>query len=213
MIEVRHQISAVRRLIGTRLVAAGEARVLTISQTYATGIDDLWDACTNPERIPRWFVPVSGELRLGGRFQVQGNASGTIERCDPPKSFGATWEFGGEVSWIEVRLNAEADGLTRLELEHTAHVDDERWVEFGPGAVGIGWDLSLMGLATHLSSGSGEAVDPREATTWMASEDGKLFMTLSSEQWRDASIAAGADEASARAAADRCIAAYTGTAP
>jgi len=161
MIEVRHQISAVRRLIGTRVVAAGEARVMTISQAYQTGIDDLWDACTNPERISRWFLPVSGELRLGGRFQIQGNASGTIERCDPPKSFGATWEFGGEVSWIEVRLNPEADGSTRLELEHTAHVDDERWAEFGPGAVGIGWDMGFMGLANHLSSGN--AVDPQEA--------------------------------------------------
>jgi uncharacterized protein YndB with AHSA1/START domain len=211
MIEVRHQISTVRRLIGTRVIAAGEARIVTINQTYSTGIGDLWDACTNPERIPRWFVPVSGELRLGGRFQVQGNASGTIEHCDPPKSFGATWEFGGEVSWIELRLNAEADSSTRLELEHIAHVDDERWVEFGPGAVGIGWDLTLMGLATHLSSA--EAVDPQQAAAWMASEDGKLFMTLSNERWRDASIAAGTDEASAKAAADRCIAAYTGAAP
>jgi len=211
MIEVRHQISAVRRLIGTRVIAAGEARVLTISQIYDTGIDDLWDACTKADRIARWFVPVSGDLRLGGRFQVQGNASGTIERCDPPKGFGATWEFGGEVSWIELRLNAETDGSTRLELEHTAHVDDERWVEFGPGAVGIGWDLSLMGLATHLSSG--EAVDQQQAAAWLTSEDGKLFMTLSSQRWRDASIAAGTDEASATVAADRCIAAYTGAAP
>ena len=31
-------------------------------------IDDVWDACTNPERIPRWFLPVSGDLRLGGRY-------------------------------------------------------------------------------------------------------------------------------------------------
>jgi len=184
---------------------------LTISQTYDTGIDDLWDACTKADRIARWFVPVSGDLRLGGRFQVQGNASGTIERCDPPKGFGATWEFGGEVSWIELRLNAETDGSTRLELEHTAHVDDERWVEFGPGAVGIGWDLSLMGLATHLSSG--EAVDQQQAAAWLTSEDGKLFMTLSSQRWRDASIAEGTDKASATVAADRCIAAYTGAAP
>jgi len=38
-------------------------------------------------------------------------------------------------------------------------------------------------------------------------------MSLSSGRWRDASIASGTDEASARAAADRCTAAYTGTAP
>ena len=211
MIEVRHQISSVRRLIGSRVVAAGEARVMTISQSYDTGIDDLWEACTKPERIARWFLPVSGDLCLGGRFQIEGNAGGTIERCDPPKSFGATWEFGGEISWIEVRLSPEEDGSTRLELEHTAHVDDKRWAEFGPGAVGIGWDGAFMGLANHLSSG--QPVDRKLAAAWMASDDGKLFMSLSSERWRDASIAAGTDETSARAAADRCTAAYTGTAP
>jgi uncharacterized protein YndB with AHSA1/START domain len=211
MIEVRHQISAVRRLVGSRVVAAGEARVMTISQSYDTSIDDLWEACTKPERIARWFLPVSGDLRLGGRFQIEGNASGTIERCDPPKSFGATWEFGGEISWIEVRLSPEAGGWTRLELEHTAHVDDERWAEFGPGALGIGWDGAFMGLATHVSSG--QPVDRKLAAAWLASDDGKLFMSLSSERWRDASIAAGTDEAGARAAADRCTAAYTGTAP
>ena len=31
---------------------------------------DLWEALTSAERIPRWFAPVSGDLRLGGRFQV-----------------------------------------------------------------------------------------------------------------------------------------------
>jgi hypothetical protein len=77
--------------------------------------------------------------------------------------------------------------------------------------VGIGWDLTLMGLATHLSSG--QPADPQRAAAWVASGDGKLFMTLSSERWRDASIAAGTDEASARAAADRFITAYTGTGP
>src|SRR6266567_1995164 len=113
--------------------------------------EDVWDACTNPERIPRWFLPVSGELRLGGRYQLEGNAGGTIEGCDPPKSFFATWEYGGEVSWIEVRLTAEAADRTRLELEHIAHVSDERWAEFGPAAVGIGWDSAVLGLSLHLS--------------------------------------------------------------
>jgi uncharacterized protein YndB with AHSA1/START domain len=207
MIEVTHQISAVRRHVGRRVLEAGEARVITISQTYDAPIDDLWDACTDPERIPRWFLPISGDLRLGGHYQFEGNAGGTIERCDPPKSFAATWEYGGDVSWIEVRLSAEPEGGTRFELEHTAHIDEERWAEFGPGAVGIGWDMGLMGLALHLSTGA--AVDPRESAAWVASGEGKEFMSLSSRRWCDASIAAGTDEAGARAAADRTTAAYT----
>jgi uncharacterized protein YndB with AHSA1/START domain len=108
MIDVTGQINAVRRRVGTRVLEAGEARTVTISQTYRAAIEDVWDACTNAERIPRWFLPVSGELKLGGRYQLEGNAGGTIERCDPPHSFSATWEYGGEVSWIEVRLTAEA---------------------------------------------------------------------------------------------------------
>jgi uncharacterized protein YndB with AHSA1/START domain len=207
VIDVTEQINAVRRHIGKRVLEAGEARVLTISQTYDATVDDVWDACTNAKRIPRWFLPVSGELRVHGRYQLEGNASGTIERCDPPKSFAATWEYGGEVSWIEVRLTGEPDGGTRFELEHTAHVDDERWVEFGPGAVGVGWDGSFMGLGLHLASG--ESVDPKEVEAWTASEEGRRFMTLSSQRWCDASIAAGEDPERARAAADRTTAAYT----
>jgi len=179
MIDVTHQIDAVRRRVGTRTLEAGEARVVTISQTYDADLDDVWDACTNPERIPRWFLPVSGDLRLGGRYQLQGNASGTIERCDPPKGFAATWEYGGDVSWIEVRLSTDPDGGTFLELEHTAHVDDERWAEFGPGAVGVGWDLTLMGLAVYLSSE--QSVNPENSAAWMASEEGRQFMSLPSE--------------------------------
>jgi uncharacterized protein YndB with AHSA1/START domain len=209
MIETSHQINAVERRVGTRMLAAGEARTMTISQRFRTGIDDLWDACTNPERIPRWFLPVSGDLTVGGRFQLEGNAGGTIERCDPPKSFAATWEFGGQVSWIEVELTAEPAGWTRLELQHIAHVDDDLWAQFGPGAVGIGWDSALLGLAGHLS-GDATAVDPQQAAAWQSSDDGKLFMSLSSERWREASVAAGTDEAAAKAAADRCTAAYTG---
>jgi uncharacterized protein YndB with AHSA1/START domain len=205
MIDVNQQINAVRRQVGRRVLEAGEARTVTIGQTYAATVEDVWDACTDPERIARWFLPVSGDLRLGGRFQVEGNASGTIERCDPPKSFAATWEFGGQTSWIELRLSPEPQGGTRFELEHIALVDDH-WERFGPGAVGIGWDMTLIGLFLHLSA---PARDRTQAEAWAASADGRRFMTLSGERWGEADIAGGEDEAVARAAAERTIAAYT----
>ncbi len=212
MIDVTHQISAVARTVGSRTLAAGEARVVTIAQSYKADVDDVWDACTNPERIPRWFLPVTGELRVGGHYQLEGNAGGTVERCDPPHSFAATWEFGGEVSWIEVSVAPDADGRTRFTIEHVAHVDDERWAEFGPGAVGVGWDGAVMGLALHLSSG-GVVNDPAEVRAWVGSAEGVRFMTESSEAWRAANVAAGEDETAARQAADRTTAAYTPPAP
>jgi len=207
MIDVVDQINSMQRRVGSRVLDAGEARTVTVIRTYDAPIEDVWDACTNPERIPRWFLPISGELRVGGRYQLEGNAAGTIESCDPPQSFVATWEYGGEVSWIELRLSRESDGRTRFELEHIAHIDDERWAQFGPGAVGVGWDLGLMGLATHLMSG--KSVDPQQFAAWSASEEGKQFVSLSSQKWCDASVAAGTDRAEAQAAADRTTAFYT----
>ena len=211
MIDVTQQINAVRREVGTRVLEAGEARTVTISQTYRATIEDIWDACTSAERIPRWFLPVSGDLRLGGRYQLVGNAGGTIERCDPPNSFAATWEFGGEVSWIEVRLAEQPEGRTRFELEHVAHVADERWAQFGPGAVGVGWDLALVGLARHMSGAA--PMDPQQGAAWAGSDEGREFISLSSEQWCQASITAGTPVAGAQAAAARTVAFYTGTEP
>jgi uncharacterized protein YndB with AHSA1/START domain len=218
VIDVNEQLNAVTRTVGSRLLPAGQARVLTVSRTYSTTLQDLWQACTDPDRIPRWFLPISGELKVGGHYQFEGNAGGTIERCDPPHGFEATWEYGGDVSWIQVRLSAEPDGRTRFELEHVASVEDERWTEFGPGAVGIGWEMGLLGLELYVAAvtGSGgdadaQAVSVTEAgAAWAASAEGKQFMAQSSERWAAASIAAGTDEAAARAAAERTTAAYTG---
>jgi uncharacterized protein YndB with AHSA1/START domain len=211
MIEVDTQVNAVRRTVGSRVLEAGEARSTTISQVYETDVDDLWDACTNIERIPRWFLPVRGDLRVGGRYELDRNASGTITACDPPRHFAATWEYDGDVSWIEVRLTPVAADRTRFELEHLAHVDDERWGQFGPGAVGVGWDLALIGLLLH--TGGADTVDPAAVEAWTVSDDGRAFITQSSERWRDASIAAGTDSDAAREAGDRTTAAYTGEAP
>ena len=208
MIDVDHQISAVRREVGTRVLQAGEGRTVTVSQTYDAVLEDVWDACTNPERVPRWFLPVSGDLREGGRYELEGNASGTIQRCDPPRGFDATWEYGGEISWIELRLSETQDGGTLFALSHIAPAGDTRWAEYGPGAVGVGWDLGLIGLVLHLASGV--AVDREEGLAWTASHDGGEFMKRSSESWCAAAVAAGADEQAAQAAAARTIAAYTG---
>jgi uncharacterized protein YndB with AHSA1/START domain len=202
VIDVDHQIAAARRVVGSRVLEAGEARTVTISRTYDATLDEVWDACTNPERIRRWFVPVTLD---GDHYQIEGNASGTIQQCDPPRGFAASWEFGGEVSWIGLRLTPVPDG-TRFELEHIAHVDDERWAQFGPGAVGVGWDMTILGLSLHLSRDT--LADP---VAWSASAEGHAYMTSSSAAWIEASITAGTGPEAARAAGNRTTAFYTGS--
>jgi uncharacterized protein YndB with AHSA1/START domain len=207
-IDIISQIGLVTREVRERTHEERPARVVVASRTYDTSVEDLWDAITSAERIPRWFLPVSGELRLGGRYQLRGNAGGTITRCDAPHQLALTWEFGGEVSWVHVQLTRDGDGA-RLELEHIAHVGGDFWDRFGPGAVGVGWDLALtLGLVQHLRTG--EAVDPKAAEAWTLSPEGKEFVRLCSDDWCRASIAAGTPEAAATAAAARTTAFYTG---
>src|SRR5690242_20495197 len=104
------------------------ARVVVAQRTYDTDREDLWNALTSRERIPRWFLPVEGDLRLGGRYQLKGNAGGTITRCEPPQALDLTWEFGGSTSWVTVRL-APVGQRTQLTLEHIVAASDvdEHW--------------------------------------------------------------------------------------
>ena len=120
---------------------------LRLTRQYAAGPDEVWSALTEADRIQRWLAPVSGDLELGGRYQVEGNAGGEITSCDPPRSFAATWEFGGHVGRIVVTLVPTDDGGTLLELNHLLPSPPDHWEEFGPGAVGIGWEAAMMGLS------------------------------------------------------------------
>jgi uncharacterized protein YndB with AHSA1/START domain len=193
--------------VGSRIIDAKDAHVVTISQSYDTDPDDLWAAVTNIERIPRWLMPISGDLSVGGSYQLEGQAGGTVLTCDPPKNFTATWEFGGGISWIDVTISADGPDRARLVIEHIAHVDDH-WDQFGPGAVGMGWDSMVLGLAIHVASG--EAIDPSFGEQWIVTDDGRRFLTLSGERWCDANIAFGTDPTAAREMAKRCLAAYLG---
>jgi len=201
-------VGAVVRDVSTREHQGRPARVVVATRSYDTEIEDLWDALTNAERIPRWFLPISGDLRLGGRYQFEGNAGGEITRCEPPRLLAVTWEYGGGTSWLTLTLSDKAAAGTMLELEHVAPVDDAMWDRFGPGAVGVGWDLGLLGLALYLAGGA--AFDRTEAMAWSASEEGKAYMRASSEAWGEASIRAGTSADAAKAAAARTSAFYCG---
>lgn len=187
------------------------ARAVEGSRFYSTESDDLWDALTSAERIPRWFLPIRGELRLGGRYHLEGNAEGTITRCDPPEALDVTWEFAGNVSWVSVRLEPEKDGV-RLTLVHTMSKDeasDAHWETYGPGATGVGWDLAFFDLGLYLESGR-EAVDRAAAEAWLASDPGKVFLHACAESWGDAHVAAGEDVGVAQAMAGRTASFFAG---
>lgn len=105
-----------------RRIDAGEARVAAFTRTYDAAIEDVWEACTGPERLRRWYVPVSGDLRLGGRFEQLGMGSGTIVRCEPPHRLTLSLGDGG-ADEIDLRLTTGGGGATVLQLEHATTID------------------------------------------------------------------------------------------
>lgn len=182
------------------------AGAITVSRCYATTVEDLWDAVTNGDRIARWFLPVRGELELGGSYQLEGNAGGVIMACELPSHFALTWEFGGDVSWVEVSVSDGGAGSARLTLTHTAHLS-EHWHEYGPSATGVGWEMGLLGLALHVEHPTESMPDEAE---FAASPEGMAFIAASSDGWAQAAVAAGTESAVAHAAARRTTAFYTG---
>ena len=118
MTDALNELEQVGRTVGHGRLSAGDARVVSLSRTYDAPIEDVWDALTSAERISRWFLPISGDLHVGGHYQLEGNAGGEVLACDEPNRFRVTWVFGdlsdpANVSELEVRLtarSAEFDG-------------------------------------------------------------------------------------------------------
>ena len=83
--------------IGRSVESSGDDKtVVALTRTYDAEIADVWDAVTNPERLSRWFLPIEGDLRVGGTYQLKGNAGGTILTCEPPRRLLVTWVFAPE---------------------------------------------------------------------------------------------------------------------
>jgi uncharacterized protein YndB with AHSA1/START domain len=115
----------------------------------AASAADLWRSLTDADQLRRWFLPVTGELRVGGAFAAEGNASGAVLRCDTNERLRVTW--GDESSVVDVRLVPDAPGQTSVDVKHTYPLS---LAGNGTGAfyVGPGWDFALNALRAFHSS-------------------------------------------------------------
>ena len=179
------ELEATRRAVA---FAEGETVAVTLERLYDAAPQDVWAALTEPDRLRAWFSPVTGDLREGGAFQIQGNAGGEILACERP-----TWvrmTFGGPESVLDLTLVA-VGVRTALELRHSV---PRAMAGGGAGAlyVGPGWDGALMGLALYLR---GEEIgDPAEAAN---SPEVIEFNKGSIERWVEAVVESGTATAEA----------------
>ena len=155
MIDILEHINAVQREVSR----TGETVTVRMRRSYQAEPEELWDALTDPERMRRWFWPVTGDFKVGGSFQLQDNAGGEVLECEPPKRFKVT--FGGPTSLLELRLLPGSGASTELELEHSM---GEPPAPGGSGAlwVGPGWDGGFLALALYVSGDLPEGTNPVE---------------------------------------------------
>jgi uncharacterized protein YndB with AHSA1/START domain len=146
---------------GTLHSADGQG-ILRMKSRYATDIDDLWSALTDPQRLARWYGNVEGELRVGGEFTAKVTASGwdgrgRIDVCEPPRKLEVTmWEAEGDEGAVVAELTADGDG-TVLAIERRGIALDLTW------AHGAGLQEHLEDLAAHLAG--------QEAPDWSTRGD------------------------------------------
>ena len=179
-LDIPRQVDAI-----ARDVSDGDDVGVRMERRYPAEVGDVWAALTEPDRIRRWLMPISGDLRLGGHFQLEGNAGGNILGCEPPSLLRVT--FGGETSLVEARLAADGPG-TVLTLVHTVPKELAGSVA-GALFVGPGWDGALLGLALYLDGQVSE--DPVAAAN---SPQAQEFSARAIDAWVLVLQRAGLDE-------------------
>lgn len=197
MTDITDWLDRTSREVGRRPTPEGQARVLLLRRHCPAPVPEVWDACTEPDHLKRWFRPVTGDLRLGGSFHFDDRTGGEILRCEPPSLLGVTWGYGKEASSEVILRLAPGEGdTTALELEHGPLPDEvsvngstvDPVVQDAPaGAFGLGarWEMVLHFLERYLRGEPTE--DPAQ---WEASAAGQEFGRRGADAWR--SVVAGA---------------------
>jgi uncharacterized protein YndB with AHSA1/START domain len=135
--------------IGTMRRIDQERGAVRVEDVYDTDIDDLWEACTTPDRLARWIAEVSGDLRLGGTIQASFTSTwtgpGRIEACERPQHLLLTMEPGTP---DEIELEA----WLSQEGERTRLVVEERGLPLDRIAFhGSGWQAHLEDLGRAMA--------------------------------------------------------------
>jgi uncharacterized protein YndB with AHSA1/START domain len=135
--------------IGTMRALDDKRGAVRVDDVFDTDIDDLWAACTMPERLARWIAEVSGDLRLGGSVHATFTSSWTgpvrIDVCEAPHHLLLTMEPGtDDEAELEAWLTPEGD-RTRLVVEERGLPLDT--LHF----YGAGWQAHLDDLGRSLA--------------------------------------------------------------
>ena len=138
------------KLLGTMQALDDGRGSVRVEDVFATDADDLWAACTTPERLGRWIADVSGDLRVGGEFRARftsgWDGTGRVEVCEPPRRLVVRTREDGDLedTVIEATLTPSGDTTVLVIEERGLPVDDL-------AAYGAGWQAHIEDLGAHLA--------------------------------------------------------------
>lgn len=209
-------VDAVRRELEIHEQVQDGRPVVRASMTLTTNITrspaQLWPLLTRPELLAGWFGPVVGELREGGAFEAPRGARGRVLAVEAPHRISLTWEHGGSIDPLLIRLDPEDDGTTSLLLRHTRLVPREEFERVGPGLGAVHWEIALLALAAETDGWRASCLldVPVPTPQWLGGEQGIEHVRAWSVRWAAEAIAAGVDEAAARRGEAATTRAYRG---
>ncbi len=116
----------------------GERGSLRFQRRLSTSLADAWSVVTEPERIARWFAPVSIEGQEWITYWDDGReyAKGEILRCVPQQLIEVSWRASDDAepltdTVLRISLRQEGDAVL-LVLEHEQLMAADL-VQYGPG--------------------------------------------------------------------------------
>ena len=149
-------MSELTQVLG-RIERDGDEVVVVFDRHYATSPDDLWRACTEPDRLARWFAPVAGDLRPGGDFTIHFDDADIprcrVVTCEAPTRLVWEWPIGDVRTVVTAEVSADGEG-SRLVLRH------ERLTDGQVAGYAAGWDTYVR-ASTSTSTA-------RRAPDWVA---------------------------------------------
>lgn len=155
MTEMDSWLAATTRKIGEGRIGESAGHSVRLRRSFPAPINAVWAACTARERIDTWFLPVTGDLQVGGTYQLETYAEGEILWCEAPGLLSVTMAANGVPGEAQLRLEAVSGTETVLEFEHTMVVDPAVWSAIVP-EIGAAWEVALKYLERHLN---GEHID------------------------------------------------------
>lgn len=139
------------KIIGSLRTLDATRGAVRVEDVFDTSVEDLWDACTRPDRLARWIADVSGDLRVGGEFRARFTSgwegTGRIEVCEAPRRLVVVTREPGDTEddVLEVTLTPQ-DDRTLLVVEERGLPADQL------AGYGAGWQVHLEDLAAVLAN-------------------------------------------------------------